>query len=207
MTLLEYEALEAALNAERLADRLIVMPLLDAERQVGAASIDVRLGTRFRLLRRTEGSGIDPGEDEEAVLERSQESVTVAFGQPLWLHPGQFALGSTLEFLRFPGHLGGYVVGRSSWGRVGLLVATAIMVHPGFAGSLTLELVNHGEGPIALYAGCRIAQLAVHSLSAPTEHTYEGKYMSPTGPQVSRLVREREDIEHLRTVAATLAGG
>jgi dCTP deaminase len=206
MTLLGYEDLAAALRDDDLDRRLVVMPTLDTETQVGSASIDVRLGTQFRILRRTEGAGIDPGEHAQAALERGQRLVTVAFGDPLWLHPGQFVLGSTLEFLRFPAHLGAYVVGRSSWGRVGLLVATAIMVQPGFSGNLTLELVNQGESPIALYAGCRIAQLAVHSLSAPTTRLYEGKYIGPTGPQVSRLARERDDILALRGVAKRLAG-
>lgn len=79
------------------------------------------------------------------------------------------------------------------------------MVHPGFSGNLTLELVNHGESPIALYAGSRIAQLAVHSLSSNTADVYTGKYAGPTGPQVSRLPREREDTAGLRAVAKRLA--
>jgi dCTP deaminase len=206
MTLLGFEALNEALEEGDLSRRLVVMPMLDREEQVGPASIDVRLGTQFRILRRTEESGTDPATHAQAALERTQERVTVAFGQSLWLHPGQFVLGSTLEFLGFPAHLGGYVVGRSSWGRLGLLVATAIMVQPGFRGNLTLELVNHGEGPIALYAGCRIAQLAVHDLRETTSHGYDGKYAGPVGPQVSRLAGERDDIRALQVVASRLAG-
>jgi dCTP deaminase len=80
------------------------------------------------------------------------------------------------------------------------------MVQPGFSGCLTLELVNHGESPIALYAGSRIAQLAVHSLNKATSHVYQGKYVGPTGPQVAKLEREREDIDELQEVARRLAG-
>jgi dCTP deaminase len=207
MTLLAHQDLVQALAEEDLAQRLVVMPMLDSGLQIGSASIDVRLGTRFRILRRTVESGIDPGRHGQPTLERGQQRVTVAFGDPLWLHPGQFVLGSTLEFLRLPPHLGAYVVGRSSWGRVGLLVATAIMIQPGFAGNLTLELVNHGEGPIALYAGSRIAQLAVHTLGAPTDLVYAGKYTGPTGPEVSRLAGEQDDIVQLAKVAERLAGG
>jgi dCTP deaminase len=206
MALLRHEDLTTALDEEHLDRRLVVMPLLDREAQIGSASIDVRLGTQFRILRRTETAGLDPGRQLQALLERGQEHVAVAFGEPLWLHPGQFVLGATLEYLRFPRHLGAYVVGRSSWGRVGLLVATAIMVQPGFVGCLTLELVNHGESPIALYAGSRIAQLAVHTLDGDTAHAYAGKYVGPTGPQVSRLTGEQAEIAALRAVARRLAG-
>ena len=206
MTLLRHESLIEALDTNDLAHRLVVMPMLDRSEQVGSASIDVRLGTRFRVLRRTEGAGVNPLDHSQRELERGQDAVTVQFGEPIWLHPGQFVLGSTLEYLRFPAHLGGYVVGRSTWGRVGLLVATAIMVHPGFAGCLTLELVNHGEGPIALYAGTRIAQLAVHSLDAETEHAYVGRYIGPTGPEVAKLERERREIEEIEGVARRLGG-
>jgi dCTP deaminase len=202
MTLLQHEALQAMLDVEDLERRLIVMPLLDRVQQVGPASIDVRLGTQFRILRRIGGSGIDPAESLEPAL--AQQNATIAIGEPLWLHPGQFVLGATLEYLRFPAHLGGYVLGRSTWGRVGLLVATAIMIQPGFSGCLTLELVNHGESPIALYAGCRIAQLAVHTLAGSTKKSYAGKYVGPTTPQVSRLDDEQTDIGLLKSVADRL---
>jgi dCTP deaminase len=112
-----------------------------------------------------------------------------------------------MEFLRLPPHLAAEVLGRSSWGRVGLLVATAIFVQPGFSGSLTLELVNHGESPIALYPGCRIAQLVVSRLSSGTEHYYgrgDAKYVGPTEPQVSHLAKEAIEIEQLRSVGRRL---
>lgn len=203
MPQLHHEDLEAAVFERDLNSRLMVMPLIDRE-QIGPASIDVRLGTEFRILRRTDEPGLDPGARNQSDVERSQDHVDVGIGNSLWLHPGQFVLGSTLEYLRFPAHLSGYVVGRSSWGRVGLIVATAIMVQPGFGGRLTLELVNEGEGPIALYPGCRIAQLTVHSLSGPTERGYGGKYLGPMGPEVSRLTKERDEIHHLSGVAERL---
>lgn len=206
MTLLGREALVAAVKDPDLDRRLVVMPLLDETTQLGPASIDVRLGTRFRILRRTANAGLDPAVAGHAELESGQLKVTVGFGEPFWLHPGQLALGSTLEFLRFPPNMGGYVIGRSSWGRAGLLVATAVMVQPGFSGSLTLELVNHGESPIALYAGARVAQLAVHDLSAPTSTPYKGKYSGPTGPEVSRLDKEVGEVRRLERIRDFLAG-
>ncbi len=206
MTLLEDRELRKAVFAENLDERLVIMPLLEADKQIGPGSIDVRLGTHFQYFERVGNAGVDPGGELEKLVEKSQRSVSVEFGTPLWLHPGQFVLGATLEFLRLPPHLGAYVVGRSSWGRLGLLVATAIMLQPGWGGNLTLELVNHGESPIALYAGSRIAQIAVHSLHDVSENPYSGKYMGPTGPWASRLGSERESIERLEHTAAHLRG-
>ena len=73
-----------------------------------------------------------------------------------------------------------------------MIVATAIMVQPGFAGCLTLELVNDGESPIKLYPGARVAQIAVHQMNGETEHPYgpKGKYEAPIAPQASRLAKE-----------------
>ncbi|MCW2981243.1 MAG: dcd [Solirubrobacterales bacterium] len=203
MSQLHYEALVAATDDPDLRRRLVVMPLMD-KAQIGPASIDIRLGTEFKLLRRIDDAGLDPGSHHQPDVERMQEHVSIPIGESLWLHPGQFVLGSTLEFIRFPVHLSGYVVGRSSWGRLGLLIATAIMVQPGFAGNLTLELVNHGEGPIALYPGCRIGQLAVHTLPGDTAHPYTGKYLGPIGPEISRFTKERQEIARLKDVADRL---
>jgi dCTP deaminase len=207
MTLLHWEALEAAMKETTLDKRLVFMPMLDPQ-QVGPASVDLRLGTKFRILRRTDESGLDPGNQPQVAIERMTTTVDVEIGGKLWLHPGQFVLGATFEFLRLPHHLGAYVVGRSSWGRVGLLVATAIFVQPGFSGCLTLELVNHGESPIALYPGSRIAQLAVHSLPSATTHYYGSgtdKYLGSTGPQVSHLAKESAEIQRLLGVGEQLA--
>jgi dCTP deaminase len=202
-----HEDLEALIDNEDLTERLVIMPLLDRDVQVGPASLDLRLGTEFRVLRRTEESGLDAGDQPEPAAERMQELVRVEIGHPLWLHPGQFILGSTLEFLRLPRNVGAYVLGRSSWGRIGLLVATAIFVQPGFSGSLTLELVNHGESPIALYPGSRIAQLVVHRLPSATEYFYgrdKDKYLGPTGPEISRLHSEAAEIARLQGVVERL---
>jgi dCTP deaminase len=137
----------------------------------------------------------------QSEVERGQEEVVIPIGEPLWLHPGQFVLGATVEYLRFPSDLAADVVGRSSWGRVGLLVATAVMVQPGYRGTLTLELVNHGDGPIALYPGSRIAQLVVSPVVEPSEGSYEGKYAGSTGPEVSHIAKERDEIMALRRTA------
>jgi dCTP deaminase len=190
-----------------IAERLIVTPMLDEAVQIGPASIDLRLGSDFLVVRRSEHSGIDPAKDNDARVERSQERVSVPLGEPFWLHPRHFALGATLEFIRMPPNMGAYVVGRSSWGRIGLIVATAIMVQPGYTGALTLELVNEGHTPIALYPGLRIAQLAVHLLTAKTDFPYEAgaKYVSPIGPEATKLAWDVDEIAKMRQLQDALA--
>jgi dCTP deaminase len=190
-----------------LHERLVVTPLLEAS-QIGEASIDLRLGTEFLILRRTRYAGVDPASRTVDIQAREiVDRHVVPLGRPLWLHPDQFVLGATLEFVRLPSYVGAYVLGRSSWGRIGLIVATAVMIQPGFTGAITLELVNEGESPIALYPGSRIAQLAVHELDASTEHGYDvgdPKYFAPIGPQVSQLSREAGEIGSVRRTGLSL---
>jgi dCTP deaminase len=203
--LLHHEALLEALDETDFDKRLVVTPLLDEE-QVGEASIDLRLGTDFLLLRRTLQPGVDVADDNLAVqVDALYERLAVPIGESLWLHPQQLVLGGTFEFIRLPPTLGAYVVGRSSWGRLGLLVATAVMVQPGFAGSLTLELVNEGESPIRLYPGLTMAQLAVHSLPSKSDYVKpDPNYRSPTRPQPAQLVKEQRQLEKIKRLGDAL---
>ena len=207
MTLLHHEALTAAMEVENLADRLVVMPMLD-ESQIGPASIDLRLGTEFIELRRLERGLLDPFSEAAGAWTR-EEHLVVPLGDQLALHPGQFVLGATLEFLRLPRHLAGEVVTRSSWARVGLIVATAVFVHPGYAGVLTLELANIGSVPMLLCPGLRIAQLVVSTLPNATRHSYlEGdpKYVAALRPEASRLGSEAAEVSRLKAIGQRLRG-
>lgn len=159
----------------------------------GAASIDLRLGTWFLTARQTRVPVMEVTEPTslEQKLTRAvkqlklrkttRESlrsmivpkisdnqlaneVHVRFGDDFILHPRSFVLGVTLEWVRFPSNLGGYVTGRSSWGRRGLVIATATGVHPGFTGCLTLELTNLGDVPIAVRPGMTIGQIFIHNV-------------------------------------------
>lgn len=146
---------------------LVVTPLLDEGQQIGRASIDVRLGNEFVLVNKETGVlGIDPLQRTELAqrLIKYQSRVNVPFGARFYLHPGEFCLARTLEYLAFPSDVAGYVVGRSSWGRLGLIIATATMIEPRFKGTLVLELANLGSVPIVLYPVMRIAQLVLHGL-------------------------------------------
>lgn len=208
MSLLLREALLDQMAAVNMEERLVVTPLLD-RMQVGPGSIDLRLGTEFIETERHAEAVIDPY-DEDSVAPATRSTVRfVPLGEHLVLHPGQFVLGATLEFLRLPAHLGAQVVSRSSWGRLGLLVATAVAVQPGFAGCLTLELVNTGSVPMRLRPGLRVAQLQVWSADAPTSQPYSGsggKYQAPLGPESNKLAWEATELNRLRAIGDRLLG-
>ena len=184
-------------------ERLCITPLL-SEDQIGPASVDLRLGSKFISLRRPETSGIDPVADQTGP---AQSTMHVRFGNAMWLQPQQFVLGATLEFVRLPPNLAAFVVGRSSWGRLGLVVATAIMVQPGFAGSLTLELANEGDTPIRLYPGLRVAQLVLLATQGMAEHSYNpltSTYSFPTGPEYPRAAWRQDELEAIDHMSQTL---
>lgn len=171
MTALSTKALLHRLNTETNPDkRLYLAPILEPEQQCknGQAAIDVRLGFDFCLVTASSFGVIDEfsrhGHSPDA-LRKLYKRQYVALGQSIIIHPHQFMLAQTLEYMRLPPDLMAYVVGRSTWGRLGLIVATAVGIHPNFAGSLTLELRNLGETPIVLYPGQTIAQLFFHPVS------------------------------------------
>jgi dCTP deaminase len=149
-------------------DRLIIRPLPDLTelKNSGAASVDLRLGTWFVTLRPTRFPALEVDETPNATANNAKLSKShfVPFGKEFILQPRSFVLGVTLEWVRFPSNLAAYVIGKSSWGRRGLIIATAAGVHPGFTGCLTLELSNVGEIPIAVTPGISICQLFFHTM-------------------------------------------
>lgn len=170
MTALATDAIKARLDDDNPVRRLVICPILDEDGQLkaGQASVDVRLGFDFCLVTASSFASISEfGPDESALspaLARLYRREYVPFGGSIVIHPHQFMLAQTLEYIRLPSDLMAYVVGRSTWGRLGLIVATAVGIHPGFAGSLTLELRNLGETPLELFPGQTIAQLFLHSV-------------------------------------------
>ncbi len=164
--------------------QLVVSPILSAK-QLGASSIDLRLGNLFLMVRARGLSAVDPAlfgsstaTTDDHALEQARrqkhERFEAPFGQKFLLHPSMLALVPTLEWIKLPPNLQGTVTARSSWAREGLNIATASLIHPGYKGIVTLELANLGQIPIALYPGLRIAQIAFYSLS----HDAEPKDMS-----------------------------
>lgn len=160
-------------SGEPATDPLVITPRPELKkfRKSGAAAIDLRLGTWFVRLRHPRASVLDVGPkvSEALTSEALSKLHYVRFGDKFVLHPRAFVLGSTLEWIRMPKNLAGYVTSRSSWGRRGLIIATATGVHPGFTGCLTLELFNSGEVPVALYPGMAISQFFMHTVKTDSE--------------------------------------
>jgi len=181
--------------AEDPADRLVISPILDIDNQLkpGSASIDIRLGQRFQVPRRTKLSALDHlAPDHETNVEKYKDSTFVRIGDYFVLHPRQFVLGETLEWVHLPATMAAYVVGRSSWGRDGLVIATATGVHPGFSGILTLEISNMGEIPIYLYPGVTIAQLFIMEVEGTSEAS--SIHMAQTEPESANAALDDKEI-------------
>ena len=178
------------LSSEDPSDLLFVAPLLEREEQLreDQAGIDIRLGTEFSIAVPALGDAIDTLESSNRRVGGDYQRLYVRLGECIVAHPHQFILGQSLEYLRFPANLGGYVVGRSSWGRRGLVVATAVGIHPNFSGTLTLELRNLGEIPLKLYPGDTIAQLFIHDLTGePSSSKSLSQFARATSPTLGRL--------------------
>lgn len=175
------------------ASSLVITPML-APRQIGDASVDVRLGNQFIIFRLHTCGVFKPYKMPVGQLHTMQERHVVRFGDPFVLHPGTLALGSTFEYICMPPDLEAQVEGRSSWARVGLQIATATSVEPGFKGVLTLELSNVGTIPLELYPGVRIAQLFFRDANPPAPDAYMGqrKYECAIGPEFSKIRNDRD---------------
>lgn len=145
------------------ASGLAITPILAAN-QIKGASVDLRLGPDLIVTRRETGLvAFDPARIEElqSRLTEYQTYVRRPLGSAFFLHPGDFAIARSLEYITLPQTLSAQAMGRSSWGRLGLVIATATLVQPGFQGTITLELANVGTVPLVLYVGVRIAQVVL----------------------------------------------
>ncbi|MEM8607006.1 MAG: dCTP deaminase [Myxococcota bacterium] len=169
---------------------LVVDPLLDRDLQVQPASVDLRLSSEFIVYRAAQVAFLDPRRPE--TLQSNTERIHVVDDEPFILHPGQFALGSTLERVEIPADLVARVDGRSSLGRLAVVVhATAGFIDPGFSGQITLELSNIGPIPVRLYPGMRVAQIVLYRMTSPAERPYGrdrgSRYQDQAGPVTSRI--------------------
>ncbi|MDI6794898.1 MAG: dCTP deaminase [bacterium] len=176
------------LSIDRQSNCLVVTPIL-SPKQIGDASIDVRLGNQFIVFRAHRFGIFDPFGKSDRDPRKIQERQVMRFGERFVLHPGVLILGCTFEYISMPNNLECQVEGRSSWARLGLQIATANSIEPGFKGVATLELSNVGTVPLTLMPGIRIAQLVFRDADPPIPNPYCGmrKYRCPVGPEFSRL--------------------
>ena len=176
---------------EELAQGRIIIEPLDDE-CVQPASVDVRLDHQILVFRNSRRPFIDVRQDMSDLTDVEE----IGADKPFMLHPGEFVLASTLEYVALPDDLVARLEGKSSLGRLGLLIhSTAGYVDPGWKGHLTLELSNVANLPVTLYLRMRIGQLSFLRLSTPADNVYgaEGlgsKYQGQTAPTASRIYQD-----------------
>lgn len=150
--------------------------------QLQGAGYDLTLSDRFRVFSTHGIECLDPLLEQHYTEEVIEDTII--------LHPGQFILGSTIEYVELPDDLVGRIEGKSSLGRLGLIVhATAGFIDPGFHGQMTLEMANQSPLPIKLHAGMLIAQIVFQQMDQRAAIPYAGKYMDQRGPQPSSYYR------------------
>lgn len=173
---------------------LIIEPITNKDVQIQPASVDVRLGNTFLKQTRANTTSIDPLHDnpEEYMTEH-----TVEENDTYTIHPGDFVLGETRERFKIPDYLTGNVEGRSTIGRMGVLIhVTAGLLDPGWEGHITLEIANVGKVPMELSPDMRIGQVTFTENKSPCDRPYGeergSKYQGQTGVQAART----DDIEN-----------
>ena len=156
------------------------------------SSVDLHLDRSFRVFRNNRYAFIDVRASQPDLT----ELLTIEEDEPFILHPGEFVLGQTHEWVELPDDLVARLEGKSSLGRLGLLIhSTAGYVDPGWKGNLTLELSNVANLPIALYSGMRIGQISFFKMSSSVDRPYGSpdlgsKYQGQSEPTASAFHRD-----------------
>src|SRR3954468_21679678 len=177
---------DRTIREELEAGRIVIDPIDQGDIQ--PSSVDLHLDRYFRVFRNHTQRVIDVKEDQENLT----ELVEIKEDDVFILHPGEFVLGSTAERVALPDDLVARLEGKSSPGRLGLLIhSTHACVDPGFSGTFTLELSNGANLPIAIYRGMPIGQISFMRMDQPVEHPYgsgenESKYQGQAEPTPSR---------------------
>lgn len=186
MSVLSDRDIRAAIDA----GEIVIRPYDPKDLQ--PSSVDLHLDRRFRVFRNNRYPYIDV----RAVQPDLTEMLSVADDEAFILHPGEFVLGQTLEWTELPNDLVARLEGKSSLGRLGLLIhSTAGYVDPGWKGNLTLELSNVANLPIALYYGMKIGQISFFKMSSEVERPYGSpelgsKYQGQSEPTASAFHRD-----------------
>ena len=164
------------------------------EKDVQPASVDLHLDKKLLIFNNSNAPYIDLKKE----LPDLNEPIIIKGDEPFFIHPGDFVLGSTLEKISIPNDMVARIEGKSSLGRLGLLIhSTAGFVDPGFSGNLTLELANVSRLPITLYYGMRIGQISFQKMVSEAEKPYgspelKSRYQGQLDPTESRVFKDFE---------------
>jgi dCTP deaminase len=182
---------DRSIREQMLAGRIRIEPC-DRD-DIQPSSVDLHLGNRFQVFRNSRYPYIDPSMEQSGLMELVEASTE----EPFVLHPGEFVLGATLERVELPDDIVARLEGKSSLGRLGLLIhSTAGYVDPGWEGTLTLELSNVANLPIVLTPGMAIGQISFSTMTTPVDRPYGtpglgSRYQGQTDPTPSRTHLER----------------
>ncbi len=166
---------------------------------IHCASMDFRLGRHFKIYDHSKHAVLDPTKPE--TLQGATKLIEIAEeNAPFIIQPGEFVLGVTMEKLKLPDNLVARCEGRSSIGRLGIVIhSTAGFIDPGFEGTITLEIANINRMPVALYPGMRIGQFAFERMTGPAEMPYDrkpsSKYLKQVLPEESRVAIDPEFVK------------
>jgi len=178
---------DRTIKLEMAKGRIVVDPC-DAD-DIQPSSIDLHLGAEFHVFRNSRYPYIDPAREQPGLT----EPLTASVEEPFVLHPGEFALGTTTERISLPDDIVGRLEGKSSLGRLGLLIhSTAGYVDPGWDGMLTLELSNVANLPILLVPGMKIGQISFAQMTSAVDRPYGhpelgSKYMGQVSATPSKM--------------------
>lgn len=174
--------------------RIKISPRLDLKTQLGSCSVDLRLGSSFRIFNHSLFAYIDPNNPKP--VKDMMKEVKVKKKESFILQPGDFVLATSMESFTLPDNLLARLEGRSSLGRLGIVVhSTASIFEPGWNGVVVMELGNLGRMPVALYPGMRVCALTFEELTSPVDVPYNkkkaAKYIGQQTPLPSRIGEDR----------------
>ncbi len=181
------------IRAYILSGKIAISPEPDFESQLGSCSIDFHLGNTFKIFNHSRYPFIDPR--SSLVSSELMKEISVPTDEAFIMRPGEFCLATTVENLKISDDLLGRLEGRSSLGRIGIIVhSTAARFDPGWDGIPVLELGNIGVLPVALYPGMKICSFTFEQLSTPSDSPYNkrknAKYIGQKNPDASRIAQE-----------------
>lgn len=172
---------DISINTLLETKELIIDPIIS--KQIQPASVDLTLCDHFYFFDETKNHIVSM---EKPMVYKKVKSKTIL------MPPKSFLLASTVERIKLPNNIAGFVEGRSSIGRLGLFIQNAGWIDPGFEGTLTLELFNANNLPFELKAGRRICQLVLSTMKNPSSKGYQGKYKGQKGVTSSLIFNDKD---------------